>query len=63
MDKESLLKAKQLIIEALDKGDITQQDKLELMLNLMLLLDEENYDHDIQVLQLYGSNKKGGKSK
>lgn len=34
MEEESILKAIDIIFEALDKSDIKQQDKMELMLNL-----------------------------
>ena len=58
MNKESLIKARDLIIEALEKSEITQRDKVELMLNLMILLDEENYEEDIQTLQLTDRRRK-----
>lgn len=58
MNKESLIKARDLIIETLDKSEITQRDKVELMLNLMILLDEENYEEDIQTLQLTDRRRK-----
>lgn len=50
MDKESLIKARNIIIKALDKSDIKQIDKLELILNLHTLLDRDNYEKDIKVL-------------
>lgn len=61
MNKESLLKARELISDALNKcEEITLQDKVELMLNLILLLDPEHYDEDIKILQMYSPvNKKG----
>ena len=54
MDKESLIKARELIIKVLDDSKIKKQDKAELIMNLWLLLDEENYEHDIDVLRRYG---------
>lgn len=52
MDKESLILARRLVIEAISKGKFkNKQDKAELLLNLYNLLDENNYDRDIQNLQ------------
>ena len=53
MDKESLIKARELIIKVLDDSKIKRQDKAELIMNLWLLLDEDNYEHDIDVLRRY----------
>lgn len=53
MDKESLIKARELIIKVLDDSKIKKQDKAELIMNLWLLLDEDNYEHDIDVLRRY----------
>lgn len=44
MNKESLIKAKSLIIEVLSGSNIDTGDKVELMLNLYLLLNEESYN-------------------
>lgn len=44
MKKESLIKAKSLIIEVLSGSNIETSDKVELMLNLYLLLNEESYN-------------------
>lgn len=56
MDKESLKIARKIIIEGLDKNGnkIKPQDRAELIMNLWLLLDEDNYEHDIDVLRRYG---------
>lgn len=54
MDKESLQLARKILIEGLDKSKINKQDKAELIMNLWILLDEENYEHDIDVLKRYG---------
>ena len=53
MDKESLIKARALIIQTLDRSDIKRQDKAELIMNIWLLLDIDNYEHDIDVLRRY----------
>ena len=53
MDKESLIKARELIIKVLDDSKIKRQDKAELIMNLWLLLDEDNYEHDIDILRRY----------
>lgn len=53
MKKESLIKAKELLIKTLDNSNIDKQDKAELIMNLWLLLDEDNYEHDIEVLRRY----------
>ena len=49
MNKESLEKAEEAILTALQWINIDSVDKVELMLNLRLLL--ENYDESIGVLQ------------
>ena len=54
MDKESLKKAREIIIRGLDQSKINQQDRAELMINLWNLLEDENYEHDIDVLKRYG---------
>jgi len=54
MDKESLKKAREIILEGLDKSKINKIDKTELIMNLWLLLEEENYEHDIDILKRYG---------
>lgn len=58
MDKESLIKARELILKTLDNSEIKKQDKAELIMNLWLLLDEENYEHDIDVLRRYSKPTK-----
>lgn len=49
MKKESLEKASNVIIKALEKADIEELDKLELMLNIFQFL--QNYHEDINVLR------------
>lgn len=58
MDKESLIKARELIIKVLDDSKIKRQDKAELIMNLWLLLDVDNYEHDINVLRKYSKPNK-----
>lgn len=60
MDKESLLKARKIILEAFSKSDIELLDKLELMTNINILLKEENYEEHIKVLKLHNKNKQRG---
>lgn len=63
MDKESLKEARRIIIEGLDRAGnkINNQDRAELIMNLWLLLDEENYEHDIDVLRRNQKPKKKGR--
>ena len=58
MDKESLFKAREIIIDALDKANINKVDKTELMINLWLLLDESEYDNSIKILQKNINNRR-----
>ena len=52
MNKESLIKAREIIIGALTETDEVQLiDKLELAINLSILLDSQNYDDDIKLLR------------
>lgn len=51
MNKESLIKARELIIDTLNKSDINKIDKIELMINLYLFLNEDEYDYSIKVLE------------
>jgi len=59
MDKKSLTEARESILKTLKNCDIDSIDKLELMINLNRLLDEDHYDKDIKTLKL--SNKKDKK--
>lgn len=57
MEKESLLKARKRIIEAISMLEpIT--DRVELMVNLMHFLDDEKYEENIKVLKLQFDKKK-----
>lgn len=52
MNKESLAKARAIIIGGLNKDTkIDPQDKAELMINLWLLLEDDKYDNNIQALR------------
>lgn len=57
MNKESLIKVRNMIIEGLNKVNINNNDKAELMMNLWLFLSEEHYDNNIKVLRKYGKKK------
>lgn len=51
MNKDSLIKAKEIIINVLDGSDIITQDKLELIINLDKFLNEDEYQNNIETLQ------------
>lgn len=51
MDKESLIKAREIIIKALMESDMEMLDKLEIALNTNLFLNEEKYESNIKVLR------------
>lgn len=51
MNKESLKKAREIIIKTLDKTDIIAQDRIELMYNIYCLLDETKYEENIKLLK------------
>ena len=51
MNKESLRKAKDVIIKAVFNLNITAEDKTELMINLSHFLNENSYDKRIKVLR------------
>ena len=57
MDKESLKKIREYIFN-IDKLDIPIEDKLEIIINLNILLDPNNYYKDIKILQRYAKNEK-----
>jgi len=50
MNKESLIKAREIIIQSLSESNINNLDKLELMLNLNNFLQENEYEENIKVL-------------
>lgn len=51
MEKESLEKAGEQIILLLDKIDINEKDRLELMINLYHFLDPKKYKKNIKKLK------------
>ena len=51
VDKESLKKAKDIIISSLENSNINQMDKVELMLNISNFLNEEEYKNNIKTLR------------
>ena len=51
MKKENLIKARELIIDALNNSNMNIIDKTELMINLNLLFDPTQYEDNIQVLK------------
>ena len=57
MDKESLIIAKEIVLLAIEQSQIKQIDKCELMRNLDVLLDNENYEKDIKTLILKEKEK------
>ena len=59
MNKESLVKARDEIIKTLEKADIDNADRLELIINIYHFLDEKKYDSNIKLLRLkYEKSKK-----
>lgn len=65
MEKESLIKTAIATFNAIDKLDINNCDKVELLTNLRLFLNVDTYDNNIKVLskeqdkrrwQNYGKN-------
>lgn len=63
MDKESLKIARRILVEGLDRAKMNKQDRAELLINLWILLDDANYEHDIDVLRRYGKGGKNGKNR
>lgn len=57
MDKESLKKIREYIFN-IDKLDIPLEDKLEIIINLNILLDPNNYNKHIKILQRYTKEEK-----
>ena len=50
MNKESLIEAREIIIQSLSESNINNLDKLELMLNINKFLDEKEYEENIKIL-------------
>lgn len=51
MDKENLIKLREIIIKAVMKSDVDLIDKLEIAINERLLLQPEKYENNVKVLQ------------
>ena len=51
MKSKSLNQTTNMIIENLDKMDINDQDKVELMINLREFLKPKNYKENVNVLE------------
>lgn len=60
MDKESLIKARELIVNVLANPALNEIDRLELMLNLSRFLESEKYDENIKVLALHEQRNRRG---
>ena len=58
MNKETLIWARNQIIQALSKTDKMTPDILELIINLNTLLEPENYEKDIQILKEHHNKSK-----
>ena len=58
MNKESLEKAKNLIVFGLDRIQMDQMDKVELIKNLLTFLDDDNFEHDRDLLQKIWKSKR-----
>ena len=52
MNEESLKRVRDEIIKTLEKTDIDNSDKLELIVNLYHFLDEKKYENNIKILRL-----------
>lgn len=57
MKKDSLIKAILIIFDAIDKSDISLQDKLELMINLRCFLNVDKYENNIKILSKGSDNR------
>lgn len=56
MNKESLEILKDKFIDIIENTNIDNADKLELLMNIWLFL--ENYEENIKILQQYGKKRK-----
>lgn len=57
MEKQSIEETKKIIIDNLDKANIPEIDKVELMMNILQFLND--YEENIKVLQKYKILKLG----
>lgn len=51
MNKENLIKLREIIIDAVMKSDVALVDKLEIAINERLFLHPEKYENNVKVLQ------------
>lgn len=51
MNKENLIKLREIIIKAVMESDVDLVDKLEVAINERLFLQPEKYENNIKVLQ------------
>lgn len=59
MNRESLEKAREIILEALEKEkNMEEVDKTELMINLYLLLDYKHYTTDMSLLMQHSRSRR-----
>lgn len=56
MNEESILKARDEILKVLEKLDIDNADKMELIINIYHFLDEKKYDKNIKILRKENKN-------
>lgn len=50
MDKESLIKAREMVLRVINGLDILDYDKIELLINLNTYLNPNTYEEDTKVL-------------
>lgn len=50
MNKESLIKAREMVLRVINGLEILDYDKIELLINLNTYLNPENYEDDTKVL-------------
>lgn len=56
MTNESLNKIKEKFVDIIENTNIENADKLELLMNICLFLD--NYEENIKILQQYGKKRR-----
>ena len=58
MQKESLLKVLDLMVDTIVNSDIASQDKVELLINLKYFLDPKDYENNINILSKVQRDKR-----
>lgn len=61
MEKESLVKARELVFKVINDSKIETLDKYEILLNLYNFLDPYSYEETIKTLEKSRWNKNGHK--